>query len=94
MTKKTKVNSRRKHNQTGKTVVNFYNHGTVNIDARQNNSRAFKHENNGCTITTSDYAASESEQSEILLLTEKTFVAATCQVVEFMVNGINPKDNI
>lgn len=94
MTKKTKVNSRRKHNQTGKTVVNFYNHGTVNIDARQNNSRAFKHENNGCTITTSDHAASESEQSEILLLTEKTIVAATRQVVEFITNGINLRNNI
>lgn len=94
MAKKTKANSRLKHNQVGQTVVNFYNHGTVNIDARQNNSRAFKHENNGCTITTSDYAASKSEQSEFLMLTEKAFIAATRQVVEFMVNGINPKDNI
>ena len=94
MAKKTNASPRRKHNQTGKTVVNFYTHGTINIDARQNNSRAFKHENNGCTITTSDYAASEYEQSEILLLSEKAFVAATRQVVEFMVNGINPKDNI
>lgn len=94
MAKKTKASPRLKHNQAGKTVVNFYNHGTVNIDARQNNSRAFKHENNGCTITTSDYAASKSEQSEFLMLTEKAFIAATRQVVEFMVNGINPKDNI
>ena len=94
MAKKTKASPQRKHNQSGQTVVNFYNHGTVNIDARQNNSRAFKHENNGCTITTPDYAASENEQSEILLLTEKAFVAATRQVVEFMVNGINPKNNI
>ena len=94
MAKKTKANSRLKHNKVGQTVVNFYNHGTVNIDARQNNSRAFKHENSGCTINTSDYAASEYEQSEILLLSEKAFVAATRQVVDFMVNGINSKDNL
>lgn len=94
MAKKTKASPRRKHNQAGQTVVNFYNHGTVNIDARQNNSRAFKHENNGCTITTSDHAASEREQSEILLLTEKAFVAATRQVVEFIANDINLKNKI
>ncbi len=94
MAKKTKTSRRRKHNKTGKTVVHFYNHGTVNIDARQNNSRAFKHENNGCTINTSDYATVESEQSAILLLTEKAYVAATRQVIEFMIHGINPKNNI
>lgn len=66
MAKKAKASTRRKHNQVGQTVVNFYNCGTVNIDARQNNSRAFKHENNGCTINTSDYAEAESEQRDIL----------------------------
>lgn len=94
MAKKTKASPRRKRNQAGQTVVNFYNHGTVNIDARQNNSRAFKHENNGCTINTSDFATSVSEQSEILLLTEKAFVAATRQVVEFIANDINLKNKI
>ena len=94
MEKKTKVSHRNKHNQAGQTVVNFYNHGTVNIDARQNNSRAFKHENNGCTINTSDYAASENRQSEIIFLTEKAFIASTLQIVELMVNGINLKNNI
>ena len=94
MAKKTKASQQRKHNKAGQTVVNFYNHGTVNIDARQNNSRAFKHENNGCTINNSDYAASENQQSEIIFLSEKAFIASTRQIVELMVNGINLKNNI
>lgn len=91
MSKKTKASTRRKHNKTGQTVVNFYNHGTVNIDARQNNSRAFKHENNGCTINTPDNTAAVGEHSEVLMITEKAFVAATCQIVELIVNKNNLK---
>lgn len=94
MAKKTKASPRCKQDHSGQTVVNFYNHGTVNIDARQNNSRTFKHENNGCTIKISDNTKSGSEESDILLLTEKTFVAATRQVCEFMENNINLKNNI
>lgn len=94
MEKKTKASPRRKQNHIGQTVVNFYNHGTVNIDARQNNSRAFKHENNGCTINTSGNATSEFKKVDILMLTEMAFVATTRQVVEFITNENNPKDNI
>lgn len=91
MSKKTKANLRRKHNNAGQTVVNFYNHGTVNIDARQNNSRAFKHENNGCTINTPDNAVSEGAHGEVLMITEKAVVAATCQIVELIANKNNLK---
>lgn len=93
MSKKTKASPRCKQDHTGQTVINFYNHGTVNIDARKNNSRTFKHENNGCTIKTSDNTKSGSEEGDILLFTEKTFVAATRQVGEFMTNGFNLKNN-
>ena len=85
MKKKSKTNT--KH--SGQTVVNIYNHGTVNIDARQNNSRTFNRENNGCTFNAPDYVTSESAQGEILMLTKEAFVAATCQVVELMVDGSN-----
>lgn len=51
MAKKSQTRARRKNTQAGQRVVNFYNHGTVNIDARQNNSRSYKHENNGCTVS-------------------------------------------
>lgn len=50
MAKKSQTNSRRNNTQTGRRVVNFYNNGTVNIDARQNRSNTHKTENNGCTI--------------------------------------------
>lgn len=38
MAKKSQTNSRRNNTQAGRRVVNFYNNGTVNIDARQNRS--------------------------------------------------------
>ena len=50
MAKKSQTNARRNNTQVGRRVVNFYNNGTVNIDARQNRSRTNKTENNGCTI--------------------------------------------
>lgn len=50
MAKKSQTNSRRNNTQAGHRVVNFYNHGTVNVDARQNRSHTHKTENNGCTI--------------------------------------------
>lgn len=50
MAKKSQTNARRNNTQIGRRVVNFYNNGTVNIDARQNRSRTNKTENNGCTI--------------------------------------------
>lgn len=50
MAKKSQTNSRRNNTQAGQRVVNFYNNGTVNIDARQNRSHTHKTENNGCTI--------------------------------------------
>lgn len=50
MAKKSQTNSRRNNTQAGRRVVNFYNNGTVNIDARQNRSHTHKTENNGCTI--------------------------------------------
>ena len=91
MAKKTKASPRRKHNKVGQTVVNFFNHGTVNIDARQNNSRAFKNENNGCTINSPDNADAVGEHSEVLMITKKAFVAATCQIVELIANKNNLK---
>lgn len=50
MAKKSQTNARRNNTQAGRRVVNFYNNGTINIDARQNRSRTNKTENNGCTI--------------------------------------------
>lgn len=51
MAKKSQTKARRNNTQMGQRVVNYYyNHGTVNIDARQNNSKSFRHENNGCTV--------------------------------------------
>lgn len=50
MAKKSQTKARRNNTQAGQRVVNFYNHGTVNVDARQNNSKSYKHENNGCTV--------------------------------------------
>lgn len=50
MAKKSQTNSRRNNTLAGRRVVNFYNNGTVNIDARQNRSHTHKTENNGCTI--------------------------------------------
>lgn len=89
MAQKSKANARQKHTRADQIVVNIYNHGTVNIDARQNNSRTFRHENNGCTFKAPDYATSGKAQGEILMLTDEAFVAATCQVVELMVDGSN-----
>ena len=50
MAKKSQTNARRNNTQAGRRVVNFYNNGTINIDARQNRSRTNKTENNGCAI--------------------------------------------
>lgn len=50
MAKKSQTNSRRNNTQAGRRVVNFYNNGTVNIDARQNKSHTHRTENKGCTI--------------------------------------------
>lgn len=90
MSKKTKVNSRYKHDHMGQTVVNFYNHGTVNIDARQNNSRTYKYENNGCTINSPDYAAIR-KHTEVVRITEKADVVAACKIVDFIANISNLK---
>lgn len=87
MAKKLKANHKRKQERTDKTVVNIYNHGTVNIDARQNNSRAYKHENRGCTINAYDDVTTTGETDEILMLTESTIVAATRQIVKSIING-------
>lgn len=91
MSKKSKSKAQRNHASAGQTVINFYNNGTINIDARQNNSRAFKHENNGCTINTPDNATTVGEHGEVLMITEKAFVAATCQIVELIANRNNLK---
>lgn len=50
MAKKSQTNARRNNTQAGRRIVNFYNNGTVNFDARRNRSRTNKTENNGCTI--------------------------------------------
>lgn len=50
MAKKSQTRARRNNTQVGPKVANFYNYGTVNVDARQNNSTTIKHENTGCTI--------------------------------------------
>lgn len=50
MSKKSQTNARRNNTQAGRSVINFYNNGTVNMDARQNRSCNYKTENNGCTF--------------------------------------------
>ena len=50
MAKKSQTNARRNNTQAGRRVVNFYNNGTVNIDARQNNSTSPKSTYSYCTI--------------------------------------------
>ena len=57
MAKKSQTNARRNNTQAGRRVVNFYNNGTINIDARQNRSRTNKTENNGCAINYPCYPA-------------------------------------
>lgn len=51
MAKKSQTNSRRKSTQTGKMVVNIYNHGTINFDGRQNKSVNNKQDYRGSTLT-------------------------------------------
>lgn len=50
MSKKTQKANRRRSKVAGQRVVNYYNHGTVNVDARQNNSTSKRHEYTGCTF--------------------------------------------
>lgn len=50
MAKKSQTRARRNNTQVGPQVVNFYNHGTVNVDARQNNSTSPKYSYSGCTF--------------------------------------------
>lgn len=50
MAKKSQIRARRNNTQIGQSVVNLYNHGTVNIDVRQNNSVPYKHDNRGTKI--------------------------------------------
>lgn len=50
MAKKSQTRARRSNTQVGPQVVNFYNHGTVNVDARQSNSTTIKNEHTGCTF--------------------------------------------
>lgn len=50
MAKKSQTRARRNNTQVGPQVVNFYNHGTVNVDARQNNSTSPKYNYSGCTF--------------------------------------------
>ena len=68
MAHKSKANARQKHTRADQIVVNIYNHGTVNIDARQNKSSNYKVENKGCTNNypcgSSDYHIVEA-QSEL-----------------------------
>ena len=50
MAKKSQTRARRNNTQVGPQVVNFYNHGTVNVDARQNNSTSPKNTYTYCTV--------------------------------------------
>lgn len=50
MAKKSQIRARRNNTKVGSQVVNFYNHGTVNVDARQNNSTSPKSTYSYCTI--------------------------------------------
>lgn len=50
MAKKTQKANRRRSKEADQRVVNYYNHGTVNVDARQNNSTSKRHEYTGCTF--------------------------------------------
>lgn len=50
MAKKNQIKARRSNTEAGQRVVNNYNYGTVNIDARQTNHRTFKKEFHGCTV--------------------------------------------
>lgn len=50
MAKKTQTANRRRRKVAVRRVVNYYNHGTVNVDARQNNSTSKRHEYTGCTF--------------------------------------------
>lgn len=94
MAQKSKANARQKHTRADQIVVTIYNHGTVNIDARQNNSRTFRHENNGCTFKAPDYATSGKAQGEILMLTDEAFVAATLHAVDRIVDASIIKNKI
>ena len=50
MAKKNQTNARRMNAVAGKRVVYYYNHGTINVDARQNNSTTRRQEYSGCTF--------------------------------------------
>lgn len=51
MAKKSQTSARRSNTRTGKMVVNFYNHGTINYDGRQNRSINNKQDYRGSTFT-------------------------------------------
>ena len=50
MAKKSQNHARRTNTVAGERVVNYYNHGTINVDARQNNSTTRRQEYSGCTF--------------------------------------------
>lgn len=51
MAKKTQTSARRNNTQVGSQVVNFYNHGNVNVDSRHGCTTSAKANYTFCTIS-------------------------------------------
>ena len=61
-------------------TINLYNFGTINIDARQNNSRTSKHENKGCTITPRENGGTV----DCLQISKSESVTSVSEIIELL----------
>lgn len=83
MTRKSKSTQCNHPSKANGIVINFFNFGTINIDARQNNSRTSKRENKGCTITPMSSSENNGEV-DVMQLSQKDTIAAAFKIVEII----------
>lgn len=88
MTRKSKSTQCNHPSKANGIVINFFNFGTINIDARQNNSRTSKRENKGCTITPMS-SSEDNWDVESLPISQKATIAAAFKIVEIMSSNKN-----
>lgn len=83
MTRKSKSTQCNHPSKENGIVINFFNFGTINIDARQNNSRTSKRENKGCTITPVS-CGEDNDEVEGIQISQKATIAAAFKIVEII----------
>lgn len=83
MTRKSKSTQGSSPSKAKGEVINFFNFGTINIDARQNNSRTSKRENKGCTITPMSFSEDNGDVDS-LQISQKATIAAAFKIVEII----------